>query len=1082
MLALHALWSRRGRLCIWAEDGAVHISTPSRRRGRPRANPAPVDHLFAARAETVLAALIQTGVDVSTTATSTEEQLTLWLPCAGGIPTASPELVWTDEQSGPSAAANRLVRFTMAGISFAPGPALDTLLDLAAAHEAPVGIGASVLALATLAGLALELTAGGRFLPGLERRDDTTVVARWHPVRSDRDAERELFVARSLPPFCRAEAVAGVSGPDRTDQASRRPTDTGQGRSAHEVVHQALDAMVDAACREAFTANQVSSGRAPGGGPFSVIETWIRALGDADPIVGAPPGELATLEHQLTEWTEPATRSSGAWRLCFRLVEPPPPDEGDDVAFAARPGAGAGVAPVESTDRSVWRLELLLQAENDPSLLISSRDVWRAGPSLQHVTGIIDTPQEVLLAELGRAVRYFPGLTGALEGRAPEGLDLDTEGAYRFLKDSAPGLELASFGVLLPAWWRRPSATLGMRLRASPRQQVKGATSGLLGVEGICDYDWQAALGDARVDVDELRSLARLKAPLVRVRGQWVELQQSEVDRMLGFLEREGKRSNRAMTVGQVMQIASGLQGPVADVPVMGVETEGWLSSLLGGETEAVAEVGTPAGFNGELRAYQSRGLGWLQMLGRLGLGACLADDMGLGKTATVLALELADRLTPSGRRPKTGVAPTLVICPTSVVGNWHKETERFAPGLRVQVHHGTRRSKADDFAEQAGGVDLIITSYALASRDKAAMSQVAWHRVVLDEAQNVKNPGAQQTKAVRTLVAAQKVALTGTPVENHLGELWSIMELVNPGLLGSASSFRERFALPIERFRDEEAAERLRRVTRPFILRRLKTDRSVITDLPDKIEMKVLCNLTREQVTLYQAVVNDMLEKIDELEGIKRRGLVLTTMLRLKQVCNHPAQFLGDGSELAGRSGKMERTVEVIEEVLSGAERALVFTQFAEMGALLRDHLQHRLNCRASFLHGGVSRTRRDAMVADFQSGGSTPVMVLSLKAGGTGLNLTAANHVLHFDRWWNPAVENQATDRAFRIGQSKNVQVRKLVCGGTLEDRIDAMIEKKQDLADRIVGAGEGWLTELSTTELAEVFRLSADAVNGG
>jgi SNF2 family DNA or RNA helicase len=350
---------------------------------------------------------------------------------------------------------------------------------------------------------------------------------------------------------------------------------------------------------------------------------------------------------------------------------------------------------------------------------------------------------------------------------------------------------------------------------------------------------------------------------------------------------------------------------------------------------------------------------------------------------------------------------------------------------------------------------------------------------VVLDEAQNVKNPSAAASRAARGLAADRRVALTGTPVENRLSELWSIMEFLNPGMLGSLAAFRRRFAVPVERYGDAEAAGLLRRVTGPFVLRRLKTDRSVIADLPEKVEMKVLCNLTREQATLYQAVVDDMLAKVEATDGIERKGLVLSTMLKLKQVCNHPAHLLSDGSALPGRSGKLARLEEVLEEVAAGGERALCFTQFAEWGGRLRAHLSEALGAEVPFLHGGVTKAARDAMVARFQAGDGPPVLILSLKAGGVGLNLTAASHVVHFDRWWNPAVEDQATDRAFRIGQRKDVQVRKFVCVGTLEERIDQMIEDKRNLAARIVGTGEGWLTELSTTELRQLVALSADAV---
>jgi SNF2 family DNA or RNA helicase len=415
-----------------------------------------------------------------------------------------------------------------------------------------------------------------------------------------------------------------------------------------------------------------------------------------------------------------------------------------------------------------------------------------------------------------------------------------------------------------------------------------------------------------------------------------------------------------------------------------------------------------------------------------------------------------------------------------SVVGNWQREADRFAPVLRVLVHHGSERLTGRSFADEARKHDLVLTTYALVARDRDQLAQVPWGRVVLDEAQNIKNSASKQAQAVRSLKASGRVALTGTPVENRLSELWSIMDFLNPGLLGPASDFRRRIAVPVERYRDEQVAAGLKRATQPFILRRLKTDGSIISDLPEKIEMKVFCNITREQATLYQAVLDEMMARIEESKpGIERRGLVLATMMKLKQVCNHPRQLLRDGSRLEGRSGKLARTEELLEEALAEGDRALVFTQFAEWGALLQSHLEERFGSDVLFLHGGIPKRARDEMVARFQSGSGPSVFILSLKAGGTGLNLTAANQVIHFDRWWNPAVEDQATDRAFRIGQRKGVQVRKLVCVGTLEERIDRMIEQKKELAERIVGSGEGWLTELSTSELREVVKLSAEAV---
>ena len=376
---------------------------------------------------------------------------------------------------------------------------------------------------------------------------------------------------------------------------------------------------------------------------------------------------------------------------------------------------------------------------------------------------------------------------------------------------------------------------------------------------------------------------------------------------------------------------------------------------------------------------------------------------------------------------------------------------------------------------------DLVITTYALAARDAADLRKIAWRRVVVDEAQAIKNAATKQATAIRSLPTGVRIAVTGTPVENRLADLWSILEFANPGLLGSAATFKKRYAEPIERYGDDEAAQRLRRFTAPFVLRRVKTDKSIIADLPEKLEMDVLCNLTAEQAAMYQAVVDDMLESIESTEGIERRGLVLATMTKLKQVCNHPAQFLRDGSSLVGRSGKLERLEEILDEVLAVGERALLFTQYAEFGALVRGHLSGRTGREVLFLHGGVAKSARDEMVSRFQSedAAAPPLFVLSLKAGGTGLTLTAANHVVHMDRWWNPAVEDQATDRAFRIGQRRAVQVRKFVCAGTIEEKIATMIRDKRDLAARIVGSGEQWLTELSTGQLRDLFRLEAGAV---
>jgi SNF2 family DNA or RNA helicase len=445
---------------------------------------------------------------------------------------------------------------------------------------------------------------------------------------------------------------------------------------------------------------------------------------------------------------------------------------------------------------------------------------------------------------------------------------------------------------------------------------------------------------------------------------------------------------------------------------------------------------------------------------------------MGLGKTIQTLALLQNDW--------ESSQRPTLLICPMSVVGNWKKEAERFTPDLPVLIHHGGKRFRGDTFAREAEQYALVLTSYGLLHRDLSLFQKVEWANVVLDEAQNIKNPETKQSQAARSLTADCRIALTGTPVENHVGDLWSIWQFLEPGFLGTQADFRRRYFIPIQVEHDPDAAERLKRLTGPFLLRRLKTDRSIIADLPEKLEMKVFCNLTREQASLYAAVVKELDRSLDRSEGIQRKGLVLGSLSKLKQVCNHPAQFLGDGSPIPDRSGKLSRLTEMLEEVLAAGDRALVFTQFTEMGDIIQRHLQETFGVEVPFLHGGVVRKNRDRMVARFQDETNGPqIFLLSLKAGGTGLNLTAANHVFHFDRWWNPAVESQATDRAFRIGQQRNVQVHQFVCVGTLEEMIDEMIERKKEIAAQVVGTGEAWLTELSNEELREVFALRQEAV---
>ncbi|MGH2849996.1 MAG: DEAD/DEAH box helicase [Solirubrobacteraceae bacterium] len=945
--------------------------------------------------------------------------------------------------------APALAAWEVPALGLAVDAALELLLALPAQPGRGVAVGESLRFLAQAGKLALELLARGRLLPSLDRRGNAW-VARWHAIIDDPlDGDRVRRLAEAMPPLLRAEL----------------PCDAGAGGSPRRLVTELLGVVVDACARE-FLAADTPTGRAPRrrGRAERAIGSWIAALSSADGLVLGADRDLAALAEQLDEWR--AAREQYAahrmFRTCFRLA---PTDEpaGEDA-----PDGQA--AP----DEPSWRVEILLQAKDDPSVLVSAAQVWGSNGSGLRILGHrLDQPQERLLGGLGHALRLWPELEPALREAAPTSVELTSEDAYRFVRDATPALEAAGFAVLAPALL---GSRLQVKLRARPKEQSAEweQGSGLFGVDGLCDYEWNVAVGGVTLTVEELLELAALKLPLVRARGQWIVLRPQDVDAALAFFERTPVSGEAS--AGELVRAGLTLDGD--DLVVGEIEAEGWLKELLDVKGERKLEaIGTPSTLVGELRPYQQRGVAWLVFLSSLGLGACLADDMGLGKTVQMLALLLAERERATGRRRRVG--PTLLVCPMSVLGNWQREAERFAPSLRVHVHHGRERLAARELAREARASDLVLTTYAIASRDREILAKVKWERVTLDEAQNIKSGTAKQTKAIRALPARHRVALTGTPVENRLVELHSIMDFLNAGMLGSERSFRERFAKPIERYRDPTATRRLRQATEPFILRRLKTDRSIISDLPEKIEMRVDCHLTREQATLYQAVVDEMLEKVAQADGIERQGVILAALMKLKQACNHPAHLLKDHSPLEGRSGKLERLEEILEEALAEDDRALCFTQFAEFGHSLREYLQERLGREVLFLHGGTPRSARDEMVARFQAHDGPPVFVLSLKAGGTGLNLTAANHVIHFDRWWNPAVEDQATDRAFRIGQRKNVQVRKLVCVGTLEERIDRLISQKKDLAERIVGNGEGWLTELDTAQLRELVTLSADAV---
>jgi len=1039
MRILHGTWlsgdylSKDKGFVLWAESSDMSAAQTRLRRGvRP--------HPFAVSCKTLRTLLLDllTSAEVLMRSTTKDSRIVARLPSTSDRPVPSSPFLFEDE---PKREKLVFTPWKIDAITIAPHDVLDLLANLPSEEETTPGvkIGSDLRYWQHAGQLAQELLAQQRFAPVL-LEEGVRYLGVWQPQWNNADLARLDKLTQVLPSICRA-----VGRDERSGILNPRA-----------LLINFLTITVDAFAREHadFGKAIVAAKEMP------VAEAWLVALRSADPIVPASFPTLVQYHDQYRAWTEafPGAIGGDTFRLCFRL-DPPEMDVDPDVIFAPR------------LNRRDWSLRFFLQATDDLSLLVPAEAVWRErGSTLKYLNRKFDTPQERMLAGLGLASRIFPPLEASLKSARPTECALNVEQAYTFMRETALLLESSGFGVLVP----NVSGKLGVRVTVKSKEAPKGGLS-LLTAESIFEYDWQLALGDEPLSEEEFNRLASLKVPLVQVRGQWVELRPDQIKQAIEYWEKRKAAEEVPLAEALRMSLAGETTSPIGGLPINEVAVEGWLNDLLkqlaaGAKMQPVP---TPDRFHGTLRHYQSAGLAWLAFLRQWGLGACLADDMGLGKTIQVIALLLHERIQ---AQPK----PALLICPTSVVGNWQRELARFSPDLRVLIHHGAARQK-DTLSKQAAQHDVVISSYALLHRDEKVLGDIDWSDVILDEAQNIKNPSTKQAQAARRLRAQWRAALTGTPVENRLTELWSIFQFLNPGYLGSQQDFLDRLARPIEQRGDEGATKQLKSLVGPFILRRVKTDPAVISDLPAKNEMKVYCSLTKEQATLYQAVVRDSLLKIQEAEGIDRRGVILATLLKLKQVCNHPAQFLNDGSALTGRSGKLARLSEMLEEARAVRDRVLIFTQFAAMGQLLRSYLQDTFGDEVFFLHGGTPAKTRTKMVQAFQDDPHGPsIFILSIKAGGTGLNLTRANHVFHFDRWWNPAVENQATDRAFRIGQTKNVQVHKFLCAGTFEEKIDEMIERKQALASVIVGESEGWLTELSTEQLKDLFALRKEAIS--
>ncbi|MGX9290334.1 DEAD/DEAH box helicase [Bacillus sp. A015] len=717
-------------------------------------------------------------------------------------------------------------------------------------------------------------------------------------------------------------------------------------------------------------------------------------------------------------------------------------------------------------DGDDWKIELFLRDKKNSDLhffegIRSLKKSWRPY-------------EEKITRELERFSQIVPWLSFT------SGTTLmSEEEAWLFLSEASETLVNMGIEILLPSWWqivKESTMMLKARISSTPRGESH------VGMDALMDFNWRFATNGIELTEDEFNELVQSKRRLVNIRGQWIKIDPTFIQQMKKWMERaenEGLHMSDILSRELADQEASSEAIPELLDSSSFAHIQFELSSQLRGlvhqlnDAHELPSYEMSESFKGTLRPYQQHGVNWLLFLRSHGFGACLADDMGLGKTIQMIAY-----FTYLKEQQQT-TAPSLIIAPTSVLGNWQRELETFAPHLSVALHYGPSRPQGGNFTKAYESTDIVLTSYGLSHSDRDELTSAKWNTICLDEAQNIKNAHTKQSRAIRQLKGLHHIALSGTPMENRLTELWSIFDFVNKGYLGSLTSFHKKFVLPIEKDREEKRIEQLQQLIKPFLLRRTKQDEEVALNLPEKLEEKEFIPLSAEQASLYEQLVKDTFEHMASLTGMQRKAIILSMLGRLKQICDHPALYLkesGTDVKLLKRSLKMDKLAELLKAIHEQGESCLIFTQYIDMGNMIKQLAEKMFGEPVQFLNGSLSKQERDKMVERFQKK-EFNILILSLKAGGTGLNLTAANHVIHYDRWWNPAVENQATDRAYRIGQKRFVHVHKMITTGTIEEKIDQMLETKQTLNDQIIQS-ESWITELSTNELEDLFTLSAAA----
>ncbi len=898
---------------------------------------------------------------------------------------------------------------------------------------------------------ALSIIARGRWLPHIElsKGEGYPHRARWVPLLNREDDRRRLeeFAAR-LP------LVATCALPWREPTGSRshrttrlrpeamraaNPIASCRPRSGRLRVATLLEELVDAQLRKGF--QPINENLDP------LLLTWQEALGSDTGIINLSKEEIERLATASNHWREGVAGSVAPARACLELCTP-------------------------ENEEELWGLRFALQAEADPTLKVPAETAWEAGTEILQLGEIqVSNPGEVLLEGLGRALTVFTPIERGLDSATPKSMLLTPAEAFVLVRTAARQLRDIGVGVDLP-----PSLSGGLasRLGLAIKAELSATSQGFTLGENL-DWEWELMIGGVSLTLKELERLTNKRSPLVNHKGAWIELRPNDLKNAERFCSTKSD-----ISLDDALRLSATEGDNFMRLPVHQFDAGPRLQSVLEQyhQQKAPEPLQAPEGFCGQLRPYQERGLGWLSFLHRFNQGACLADDMGLGKTIQLLAFLQHLKIENELKRP------VLLIAPTSVLINWQREAVSFTPDLKIFEHYGPRRpSTIVNLKETLKDINLVLTSYGLIQRDIELLEMIDWQGVVLDEAQAIKNPNSKQSKATRDIAKQNKtnrfrIALTGTPIENRVSELWALMDFLNPKVLGDEDFFHQRYRLPIERYGDMSSLKDLKVRVSPFILRRLKTDKVIISDLPEKVELCEWVGLSNEQTSLYRKTVEKTLDVIAQSPIGQRHGKILGLLTKLKQICNHPALALKEkkcSEKFLDRSSKVQRLEEILEEVISAGDRALLFTQFAEWGHLLQLYLQKRWRFEVPFLHGSTTKNERQAMVDRFQEDPRGPqLFLLSLKAGGVGLNLTRANHVFHIDRWWNPAVENQATDRAYRIGQAKRVMVHKFITSGSVEEKIDQMIRKKSRLAEDIIGSGENWLGSLGVGELRKLVTL--------